>query len=207
MNNYMKMFRNWNVMEESTCSMTIKCPTCEDEWCKECGPLIANHICPSLWSQNEWQYLHKQSKDKKHSCRCCNKLDVTGKIISSKTGNKYDTVKDVTCKSKNLIYCITCENRKCGKQYVGQTTQELGKRFNHHFHCILSDNENTTRLYVHEHFRSHFTGKNISDEEKIQYLQIHVLEKADGRDLSGLEREWIGRLKTLKEDGGLNEKK
>ena len=52
-------------------------------------------------------------------CRYCPLLDKTGRIKSTYTGRDYVTKYNVTCKSNNIIYCITC--KKCRIQYVGQT--------------------------------------------------------------------------------------
>ncbi len=63
-------------------------------------------------------------------CQFCLRLDKTGRITSTYTGREYQCKKDVTCKSNNLIYCITCT--RCGKQYVGQTGDIHHKHFGAH---------------------------------------------------------------------------
>ena len=50
------------------------------------------------------------------NCRYCPNLNQTGEITSSVTGKSYRTMKNVSCRSSNLIYCITC--KLCSKQYV-----------------------------------------------------------------------------------------
>ena len=40
-------------------------------------------------------------------------------------------IKYITCKSSNLVYCITCKIFK--KQYVGQTQNSITQRFSSHF--------------------------------------------------------------------------
>lgn len=60
--------------------------------------------------------------------RCCKyslALDRTGRITSKTTGRSYVSLKNVTCKSFNLIYCLSCGT--CGQQYVAQTQQTLIK--------------------------------------------------------------------------------
>ena len=64
-------------------------------------------------------------------CRYCPKLDKSGKIKSTATGLKYSSMTNISCRSSNLIYCITC--KICHKQYVGQISLQLKKRFVHHF--------------------------------------------------------------------------
>ena len=57
-------------------------------------------------------------KCKIKTCNYCPLLDRSGQITSTTTGRTYTTRKHVSCKSHNLIYCITCTI--CKKQYVGQ---------------------------------------------------------------------------------------
>jgi hypothetical protein len=45
------------------------------------------------------------------NCRYCPNLNKTGEITSSVTGKKYRCMHNVSCRSSNLIYCITC--RRC----------------------------------------------------------------------------------------------
>ena len=63
-------------------------------------------------------------------CNYCPLLDQCGTITCHVTGKKFCTRKNITCRSSNLVYCITC--RKCGKQYVGQTKRTILARFQEH---------------------------------------------------------------------------
>ena len=68
-------------------------------------------------------------------CATCKIFDSSKSFTSPLTHRLYDTfIKDmfhpITCKSKNLIYLITCVG--CSQQYVGQTTQPLHLRMNGH---------------------------------------------------------------------------
>jgi hypothetical protein len=67
-------------------------------------------------------------------CRYCPKLNKSGKITSHSTGQEYNCMSNISCRSSNLIYCISCT--LCGKQYVGQTSLRLKDRFVHHFYSI-----------------------------------------------------------------------
>ena len=53
-------------------------------------------------------------------CRYCPKLNKAGSIKSCKTGKSHQCMVNISCRSLNLIYCITC--KVCDKQYVGQTS-------------------------------------------------------------------------------------
>ena len=71
-------------------------------------------------------------KDKK--CRYCPLLDKTGKIASHISHEKFTARKNITCKSHNVIYCITCQ--QCGIQYVGQSKRRLMDRLQGHFYNV-----------------------------------------------------------------------
>lgn len=67
-------------------------------------------------------------------CTHCLRLNHSGRITSRTTGRSYVAMKNVTCKSSNLIYRLSC--RKCGGQYVGQTQQTLMKWVYAHIYSI-----------------------------------------------------------------------
>ncbi len=67
-------------------------------------------------------------------CVFCPMLNKSGRIISTRTGCEYECKRNITCKSNNLIYCITCKT--CKKQYVGQTGDSIHKRFSGHIGSI-----------------------------------------------------------------------
>ena len=80
-------------------------------------------------------------------CNYCPKLDKSGSITSNVTSKKYASKSEISCRSNNLIYCITCTH--CGKQYVGQTKNTLMERFRSHFWHIRTGNKT---FPVGEHF-------------------------------------------------------
>jgi hypothetical protein len=142
-----------------------------------------------------------------YNCRYCPKIDHTGTIISTSTGKEYNTRKIVSCKSNNLIYCITCS--KCKKQYVGQTKNRLQDRFVAHFYNIEHKKKNKTLNQdsskpnkfddpIGRHFK-------LSDHKGLQNVQIHILQfiSAPSDSIPGQslrddwERRWIHRLKTI----------
>ena len=70
-------------------------------------------------------------KSKSGNCRYCINLNKTGRIKSTATGREYMSKHNISCRSSNLIYCITC--KICKKQYVGQTKNTLMQRFQCHW--------------------------------------------------------------------------
>ena len=97
---------------------------------------------------------------KNTSCRCCPKLNTSGKITSNITSTMHTSMTTVTCKSHDVIYCITCT--KCGIQYVGQTKRRLMDRFQGHYNLSKGT----------EQIGRHFTSSN---HEGIADLYIHIL--------------------------------
>ena len=96
-------------------------------------------------------------------CRYCPLLDKSGHIKSAKD-EKFTAMKNISCRSSNLIYCITCT--RCHKQYVGQTLLRIKDRFIHHFRDIEINNKDKS---VSRHFNSpHHLGT--------KDMRIHVLE-------------------------------
>ena len=71
---------------------------------------------------------------RKGCVKICNKFhDFTEKnteFTSYVTGKTYSLHHDVNCKTKQVIYLITC--KRCNSQYVGLTKQPVSKRMNSH---------------------------------------------------------------------------
>jgi len=130
-------------------------------------------------------------------CRYCPKLDTTGRITCPTTGRSYTSMINISCKSNNLIYCITCLT--CSKQYVGQTKRRLMDRFQSHFY-------NITHKRTMEPLGLHF---NQPDHHGTDDLRISILQfvKLAPASLSGatsrdrLERKWIHRLHSVAPKG------
>lgn len=129
-------------------------------------------------------------------CRYCKVLDKTGTIISTTTGRSYQSRKNVTCKSSNLIYCITCNI--CKSQYVGQTLRPFMKRAYAHHYSVVKDGDTSVAR--------HFNGKN---HDKSPNWILHILEfihcnpssKRAGKLRDEIELKWIHRLRTVYPEG------
>ena len=126
-------------------------------------------------------------------CKFCPLLDKSGRIKSTFTGREYKSKKNVTCRSSNIIYCITCT--RCQKQYVGQTGNTLRERFGAHSGAIGRKNvsEDVSRHFItNEH-------KGLSDMRIHIVDFIHVHPKSDHGITLRLQIEfnWIQRLRTM----------
>ena len=85
-------------------------------------------------------------------------------IQSSNTSKKIEINGTFNCKTRNVVYCITCEH--CKLQYIGQTTRSLDERVREHIGYIRN-------LYTNQATGEHF---NLSGHE-LYHLKVSVLEK------------------------------
>ena len=119
-------------------------------------------------------------------------MDKTGEITSSVTNRSYRAMSNVSCRSSNLIYCVTCQ--RCNKQYVGQTSLRLKARFVHHYYSV--DKGDVTKP-VGKHF-SQMNHRGTDD------MLIHVLEfikKPPSSEVAAkirdkVEKRWIHLLRS-----------
>ncbi len=128
------------------------------------------------------------------NCEYCAILDHSGRITSTYTGRIYYAGKNVTCKSSNIIYYITC--KACKKQYMGQTTLRCMDRIQAHFNAITSKDPRQ-QTDISRHFKQ-------NDHNGRADVQVHILDfiyafpdthlAATMRDET--EFRWIHRLRT-----------
>lgn len=121
-------------------------------------------------------------------CQICPMLDVESSIIvSSINKKKYPilTNQDISCKSKNLIYVLTC--RVCSVQYVGETEQALSARMNGHKTGIR---QGMTEEYLHFRCDDAHNRVPLNDRFKIQ-----VAEKIFAEDIDIHDRDYRTKMK------------
>ena len=125
-------------------------------------------------------------------CKTCKHLVVGNSFASNVTGKSYNIScprGSIRCGTKNVIYVISC--RKCGVQYVGETSQTLRARFNNHRNRL----KQLCGLYLYHHFNS--DGHSL-DDINIMPIEEVVLEQTDGMTLPSkrLQREeyWYREL-------------
>ena len=106
--------------------------------------------------------------------RYCKELNKSGRILCTASKRTYAAKHNVTCKSSNLIYCITCT--QCGIQYVGQTKNRLMDRFQAHFYSISAKKTNTE---IGKHFNSvnHQGLQNVEILYTLWILSMHTLQE------------------------------
>ena len=138
------------------------------------------------------QRNYKRTPCSRQNCRYCIKLDKSGSIKSPITGRKYNTIRSCSCKTNNIIYCITCQ--VCFKQYIGHTKRTLSERMCEHFR------------YITQHNSTHSVGRhfNMEDHQGLGNVKLHVLQfgQKDPDSKESLEirlsfeRLWIHRLRS-----------
>ena len=97
-------------------------------------------------------------------CRDCPKLNKTGSLYCLNTDSTYRCMKNISCRSSNLIYCVTC--KICKMQYVGQTMLRIKDRFVAHFHDVMPNDQNKA-------LGRHFSRR---DHNGIKDMEISVVE-------------------------------
>jgi hypothetical protein len=99
---------------------------------------------------------------------------------------------NISCRSSNLIYCITCKARK--KQYVGQTSLKIKGRFVHHYYTV--DKEDLTKP-VGKHFsRKDHNGIKDMDIHVLEFIKMPPKSEAALQVRNRVERRWIHLLRT-----------
>ena len=131
----------------------------------------------------------------KNRCKTCKHMIEGDSFVSNTTGKKY-AIKSreavMTCTTKNVIYLISC--KKCGIQYVGETSQALRSRMNNHRQRL----NQMCDLFLYQHFCS--SGHS---EDDITIMPIEEVSLEEGECLSlaskRLQREeyWYKELATI----------
>ena len=101
----------------------------------------------------------------KGKCDLCKNFLVESDHFSSASTNKSYYIRHLHCKSKNVVYLITCN--KCKVQYVGSTTNEFKVRFRSH-KSAMSTKKNTCEVAIHFNKETHV----LSDFDGIEPTKI-----------------------------------
>ena len=115
---------------------------------------------------------------------CCPKAEGRHILFSTVSNTPYAFHETFICTDTSLIYCIVCG--KCGKLYIGLTSNSLKVRFRAHQHS--SETRKLILLYGHFARKSH------------NFLRDHriiLLEHCEPDALAEREAYWIRTLHTL----------
>ena len=137
----------------------------------------------------------------KSKCDLCRNFLVESDHFSSASSNRtYRITQHLHCKSKNVIYLVTCT--KCSVQYVGSTSNEFKVRFRNH-KSAMTTNKNTCEVATHFKETFHI----LSDFNFTIIEQISNPSDNNSIDERLLTREayWSAQLCTL-QPYGLNKR-
>jgi hypothetical protein len=130
-------------------------------------------------------------------CRYCPKLNKTGSIESRTTGASFECMKNISCRSSNVIYCVTC--KRCNMQYVGQTSLRVKDRFVHHF-LDIEKGDKLKSLGRHFSQRDH-NGVNDLEISVLEFIKKPPKSPAAILIRNRIETRWIHLLRTLAPQG------
>jgi len=128
---------------------------------------------------------------------CTNYLESSKKFTSYSTNRFYCIKQHLSCKSKNIIYLISC--KKCRVQYVGSTRNEFKVRFRNHKSAMLTK-KTTCEVAIHFNSAPH----KLSDFSFMCIESIHNLENIE-QNLLNREAYWCTQLFTY-QPFGLNKR-
>ena len=126
---------------------------------------------------------------------CCNIVEGNS-FSSSNNQTEFKIGFNASCTSTNVIYLITC--KKCEKQYVGQTGQQVGKRMNSHRFDINSFTDPAFSTHVATHF-----NEGTHSLKDFSFMPIDNVQNSMERLMK--ETYWIHKLGTVFPQG-LNSK-
>lgn len=118
-------------------------------------------------------------------CRICNYMSPCTTYASLSTKNTYSINMEINCQSTYVIYLIQC--KKCGKQYVGQTSNTLNTRIRNHLYDIIRGDDTKP---VAKHFSS-----NNHNSNDVTVIGISLAPRDVNKRLR-LEDSWIDIMKT-----------
>ena len=123
-------------------------------------------------------------------CSHCNSIAHSQTFTSTSTGETFTMRHNTNCKSKNVVYLITCS--QCQTQYVGQTRQPVSRRMNSHRFNINNFTDSAAHFNGNDHSIQNFT-----------FMPIDIVKN----DMDRLYKEkiWIHKLETVNLNG-LNNK-
>ena len=133
-----------------------------------------------------------RNKCSKKNCKYCSLLDRSGEIKSKKSGEKFHTKTNITCKSSNIVYCIEC--KQCQTQYVGQTLRMMKERIGEHLSHIQKKRWKND-VPVHFNLDGHH-GENDVRVYILDYIFCHPRSDRGKKLRLHVENNWVQRLKT-----------
>ena len=129
------------------------------------GNCLKELISPSLYPRTATESTSRVSKCNESRCDTCkNYMVFKNEFTCTATGKTYKIRGDLTCKSDNVVYPISC--KKCKQQHVGSAFES---NFKPRFRVCKSDiNTGKDRRGVAKHFLNNCTGINKLKNVEVQ---------------------------------------
>lgn len=129
-------------------------------------------------------------------CASCDLMSSSGTVKSSVNGKLFRTP-SANCKSKNVIYCASCNF--CLKQYVGKTNNKLQSRISgHRSHMGDSSFDESDDAALAEHLK---LEHDLHTVELFNLGFNFTVLELGAFNLDECEQRWVSKLTTLKPFG------
>ena len=166
---------------------------------KNLGELLAPQKSKTTNSHKTDQ--HGSFKCNSIRCKTCSHINVTKTFKSNYTRRQFNITHTFSCKSKDIIYLITCN--VCNKQYVGETQRQLSERLTDHRSNILTGKN--TPIANHFNLPGHsIDNLTVNPIDTISAAEISIC-RSDRTKVRGrlLEKEsyWQQELMTFEPHG------
>ena len=140
--------KSWT--KENTCLMVQKKmkPIVNCKWSKgqRQAPNLKQILTRAKFTTSEESGAMRCSRPR---CRTCRIIRETNELIFTNSREKFEIRTKMDCTSQNLVYCIKCSG--CGKDYIGQTRDQLKNRMTVHRQQI--NNPETRQIKLSEHLK------------------------------------------------------
>ena len=141
------------------------------------------------------------------NCVTCKRMkDGRQEYTSSTTSRQYNISRHYTCKSRYVVYLVTCT--LCHKQYCGQTRRSMAERHRNHRSEVKTAADGLG-AHFHQHLRD--MGFDPKADKNIDRIVPHfdlVIIGSVNPDTPGaddrLEADFQHRLMTMNVHGGIN---
>ena len=193
--------KHWEVLERSSATkqLSVKQPVFGYRWCPNLRDLL---VSAKIKQPRKFESRAQPSSTtynccKTKNCRYCVGLDTSRTIEGTSTGRNFQSRINVTCKSTNPIYCITCKT--CKLQIVGQTKGTIMDRFKAHFGVV-------NRRDMKEDIGHHFNGPKHHGINDMTIHALHFIYAPPEADFSldirlAVKFKWIHTLRTISPHG------
>ena len=129
-------------------------------------------------------------KREKSRCEVCLNIQETATFTSTAAGESFKINHTLNCDSNCLTYLLTC--KCCGKQYVGETTDEFRLRWNNYKSNDRKNarNESCKQENLLELFKSEVHSGFLGN------VCLTLIDKTNGKESKRTENYWMRTLKT-----------